>query len=178
VPANAFTHRPYRGANIVALWMAQTAEAYPTNEWLSFRQAPQLGGNVRKGEHGTPIFFYSVLERDDERAKDGVRRVPLLRSHTVFNVAECDTLPMSQFSETRSEFDRLEDAEAFLGAIGATVRHGGDQAFYPPASDAITLPTFEQFETHEHYYGTSLHEHVHCTGARHRLAPEFGKRFG
>jgi len=79
VPANALTHRPYRGANILALWMTQTIEAYPTAEWLSFRQALHLGGNVRKGEHGTPIFFYSVLERDDARAKDGVRRVPLLR---------------------------------------------------------------------------------------------------
>jgi antirestriction protein ArdC len=178
VPANAFTHRPYRGANIVALWMAQTVDGYPTADWLSFRQALQLGGNVRKGEHGTPIFFYSVLERDDARAKDGVRRVPLLRSYTVFNVAQCDGLPISRVPETRSELERLEDADAFLGAIGATVRHGGDQAFYSPASDAITLPTFEQFETPEHYYGTSLHEHGHWTGAKHRLAREFGKRFG
>ena len=178
VPTNAFTHRPYRGANIVALWMTQTIEAYPTAEWLSFRQALHLGGNVRKGEHGTPIFFYSVLERDDERAKDGVRAVPLLRSYTVFNVAQCEGLPVSEVTETRSEFERLEDTEDFLFAVGATVRHGGDQAFYSPSTDAITLPAFEQFETPEHYYGTSLHEHGHWTGAKHRLAREFGKRFG
>jgi len=53
-----------------------------------------------------------------------------------------------------SDFERFEDAGAFLGAIGATVRQGGDQAFHSPASDAITLPTFEQFVTPEHYYGT------------------------
>lgn len=178
LPANAFTHRPYRGANIVALWMTQTIGGYPTAEWVSFRQALQLGGNVRKGERGTPIFFYSLLERDDERAKDGVRRIPLLRSYTVFNVAQCDGLPVAAASDPRPNFERLDDAEAFLRAIGATVRHGGTQAFYSPLADAITLPQFEQFETPEHYYGTSLHEHGHWSGAKHRLAREFGKRFG
>jgi antirestriction protein ArdC len=177
VPANAFTNRPYRGANIVSLWLTQTIEAYPTADWLSFRQALHLGGNVRKGEHGTPILFYSILERDDDRAKDGVQRVPLLRSYTVFNVAQCDGLP-ARVHDERSEFERLGDAEAFLSAVGATVRHGGDQAYYSPSSDAITLPAFTQFETPEHYYGTSLHEHGHWTGAKHRLAREFGKRFG
>jgi|GEM_PF-5545617 len=117
--------------------MTQTSEAYPTGEWLSFRQALHLGGNVRTGEHGTPISFYSLLERDDERAKDGVRAVPLLRSYTVFNVTQCDGLPVSEVIETRSKFERLQDTEDFLFAIGATVRHGGDQAFYSPSTDAI-----------------------------------------
>jgi antirestriction protein ArdC len=117
--------------------MTQTSEAYPTAEWLSFRQALHLGGNVRTGEHGTPISFYSLLERDDERAKDGVRAVPLLRSYTVFNVTQCDGLPVSEVIETRSKFERLQDTEDFLFAIGATVRHGGDQAFYSPSTDAI-----------------------------------------
>jgi antirestriction protein ArdC len=117
--------------------MTQTSEAYPTAEWLSFRQALHLGGKVRKGEHGTPFSFYSLLEWDDERAKDGVRAVPLLRSYTVFNVAQCDGLPVSQVIETRSKFERLQDTEDFLFAIGATVRHGGDQAFYSPSTDAI-----------------------------------------
>ena len=166
------------GANIVALWMTQTIGGYPTAERVSFRQALELGGNVRKGERGTPIFFYSLLERDDERAKDGVRRIPLLRSYTVFNVAQCDDLPVAAANDPRPNFERLDDAEAFLRAIGATVLHGGNQPFYSPSADAITLPRFEQFETPEHYYGTSLHEHGHWSGAKHRLAREFGKHFG
>ena len=100
------------------------------------------------------------------------------RAYTVFNVAQCDGLPASDVTETRSEFERLEDTDDFLFAVGATVPHGGDQAFYSPSTDAITLPPFEQFETPEHHYGTSLHEHGHWTGAKHRLAREFGKRFG
>jgi len=121
LPANAFTHRPYRGANIVALWMTQTIGGYPTAAWVSFRQALQLGGNVRKGEHGTPIFFYSLLERDDERAKDGVRRIPLLRSYTVFNVAQCDGLPGCGRQRSATEFR----ATRRRGGVSARDRRDG-----------------------------------------------------
>jgi hypothetical protein len=40
--------------------MDKSGSDYSSAEWLSFRQALDLGGNVRKGEHGTPIFFYVV----------------------------------------------------------------------------------------------------------------------
>jgi antirestriction protein ArdC len=58
-------------------------------------------------------------------------------------------------------FERIADADAFIAAIGATVEHRGDQAFYSPSRDIIVLPPPERFETPEHYYATSLHEHAH-----------------
>lgn len=177
LPRNIATKRSYRGANIVGLWMSQMMSDYPSADWLSFRQALGLGGNVRKGEHGTPIFFYTIVERDDEDA-DRARRIPILRSYTVFNVAQCDGLEIADDQSAKEPFERLADAEAFIAAIGATIRYGGDRAYYSPDRDEIVLPHRESFIAPEHFYATTLHECSHFSGAKHRLAREFGKRFG
>jgi antirestriction protein ArdC len=55
-PCNAVSNRPYSGCNVVLLWMAQAA-GYRTPRFLTFKQALELGGNVRKGEHGTKGIF-------------------------------------------------------------------------------------------------------------------------
>ena len=178
LPTNLATQRPYRGMNILGLWMAQSLGGYERAEWLSFKQARALGGCVRKGESGVPIVFFTVAERDDADAPDGVRRIPVLRTYTVFNRAQCDDLPAASDLVVQPEFVRLADADAFLAEVGAVTTHGGDRAFYDRAADAITLPPPERFETPAAYYATSLHEHAHWSGAPDRLAREFGERFG
>src|SRR3982074_2400946 len=55
-PCNAVSNRPYRGCNVVLLWMAQ-AGGYRTPRYLTFKQALELGGNVRRGERGVTVFF-------------------------------------------------------------------------------------------------------------------------
>jgi antirestriction protein ArdC len=76
-PCNAVTNRPYSGCNVVLLWMAQNA-GYRTPRYLTFKQALELGGNVRKGERGTKVFFVKQLQvRDDEEEK--ARIVPMMR---------------------------------------------------------------------------------------------------
>jgi antirestriction protein ArdC len=177
LPRNAATQHFYRGINVLWLWAVQEGMGYPTSEWVSFRQALQMGGNVRKGEKGTSIFFYRILEREDDANENGVRKIPLLRSYTIFNVAQCEHLPTVEQSE-REPIERIADADAFIQAIGADVRHGGSQAYYSPDRDQITLPPIGCFEAAEHYYAVSCHEHAHWAGAKHRLAREFGKRFG
>jgi antirestriction protein ArdC len=54
-PCNAVSNRPYSGCNVVLLWMAQ-ATGDRTPRFLTFKQALELGGNVRKGEHGTRLI--------------------------------------------------------------------------------------------------------------------------
>ena len=177
LPRNAATRRCYSGVNVLWLWTMQAAAAYPHAEWLSFQQARALGGCVRKGEHGTPIFFYKMLERKDASSDDDVRKIPLLRSYTIFNIAQCDGIERAE--ETILEpAERIAAADAFITANGAVVRHGGSSAYYSPSRDEIVLPPFEDFEAPEHYYSVTCHEHSHWAGAKHRLAREFGKRFG
>src|SRR5262245_5062287 len=92
-PCNAVTNRPYSGCNVVLLWMARAA-GYRTPRFLTFKQALELGGHVRKGEHGTKVYFVKQLEvRDDADDGASTRLVPMLREYTVFNVAQCEGLP-------------------------------------------------------------------------------------
>jgi antirestriction protein ArdC len=69
-PCNAVTDRPYSGCNVVLLWMAQAA-GYRTPRFLTFKQAIELGGNVRRGEHGHTVFFVKRLQVQDKEGDDG-----------------------------------------------------------------------------------------------------------
>jgi antirestriction protein ArdC len=179
MPTNIVSERHYRGANVLNLWMTQTACAYPTAEWLTFKQSRELGGSVRKGEHGTPVFYASAFERSDETSgEERVRSVRFLKVFTVFNVAQCDNLPERPTVAALSPMERIARADDFVRAIGADVRHGGDAAFFSPSTDSITLPLPEAFNAPELYYATNFHEHGHWSGAAHRLNRQFGKRFG
>jgi len=76
-PRNAVSNRPYSGCNVVLLWMAQ-ATGYRTARFLTFKQALELGGNVRKGERGTKVYFVKQLEiRENAASPDvaGIHRV-------------------------------------------------------------------------------------------------------
>src|SRR5213596_1930436 len=65
-PQNAVSNRTYSGCNVVLLWMAQSA-GYRTPRYLTFRQAQEVAGTVRRGEHGTKVYFVKLLQiKDDE----------------------------------------------------------------------------------------------------------------
>jgi antirestriction protein ArdC len=89
-------NRPYSGCNVILLWMAQSA-GYRTPRFLTFKQASELGGNVRKGKHGTKVYFVKQLQVRDQSADDksSMRLIPMLREYTVFNVDQCESLPDS-----------------------------------------------------------------------------------
>jgi antirestriction protein ArdC len=64
---------------------------YRTPRYLTFKQALELGGNVRKGERGTRVVFVKQLQVRDEGTEDEAARiVPMLREYTVFNVQQCE----------------------------------------------------------------------------------------
>ena len=71
-----------------------------------------------------------------------------------------------------------------VAGTGASVRIHGDSAHYTPSTDTITMPDRERFfatssgSAAQNWYATLLHELVHWSGADHRLARTFGKRFG
>jgi len=170
LPANLSNDRPYRGVNVLLLNLQQMAHGYSLNRWLTFNQARALGGSVRRGEAGTQVVFFKLLERD-EAANDERRKViPLLRAFTVFNAAQVDGLPeaMTAVPAPPEGWSPVDAAEAVLEASGAVIRHGGDKAFYSPAQDIIQLPLASQFPQADAYYCTALHELTHWTGAPER----------
>src|ERR1700752_446663 len=136
-PCNAVTNRPYSGCNVVLLWMAQ-ATGYATPRFLTFKQALELGGHVRKGERGTRVYFVKQLQVRDKGADDNTatRVVPLLREYTVFNVDQYVNLPERIVAPSavkpRNPDERSAAIDEFLACTGANIREGSGEAYYLP----------------------------------------------
>jgi antirestriction protein ArdC len=181
-PCNAVTNRPYSGCNIVLLWMAQAA-GYRTPRYLTFKQALELGGHVRKGERGTKVYFVKHLEiRDDADDNSPTRLVPLMREYSVFNVDQCEDLPDSVKTgkplRVRNPDTRDDLADQFLRSTGADIREGHGEAYYVPSRDFISMPAFEAFKGADHFYSTIFHEVCHWTAHKSRLDRDLKNRFG
>ena len=181
--------QPYRGINALWLWVVAKQNGYASPTWMTYRQASELGGQVRKGEHGTIAVFYKTYEarsadNDHDSAGDRTRRV--VRSYIVFNVDQIDGLP-DRFvpplaipivpGSAQDEAHRAE-IDAFIAGTGATIRHGGDVACYVPSADMINMPNAAAFETYAAYGATAAHELVHWSGHDSRLNRDLKGRFG
>ncbi|MDZ5698677.1 ArdC family protein [Chelativorans sp. M5D2P16] len=185
LPRNAATGRTYSGINILILWGAVIECGYPGQNWLTFRQALSLDGNVRKGERGTTIVHADrfIPKEEKERAKtqgDEPQAVRYLKRFTVFNVAQCDGLPehLHGSAEPLPEREIIPQAEALMQASGADVRIGGARAFYTQAGDYIQLPPQPAFFEQIDYYRTCFHELGHWTGHPSRLGRDLSGSFG
>jgi antirestriction protein ArdC len=173
MPANAITGHHYRGINVPILWHAADERSFPTNGWLTFKQALDAGGHVRKGEKGTQIVFakrISVTDNDEEE-----RQISMLRAFTVFNVSQVEGIDALLASP---EALPAGTVETFVSATGADIRRGGGRACYIPSRDFIALPNPSDFTSPEHYDATKLHELVHWSGNEKRLKRDLGNRFG
>lgn len=180
---NALTGRAYNGIN--SLLLGTSPHAYGDNRWLTFRQAQEAGGCVRKGEHGQMIVFWKFVEAEgeDKNGNPVTKKIPFLRSFTVFNIAQCDGLDEAKLkseamtSEPMSEAELLESCEAIVAGYSdmPALTHGGDRAYYAPGIDQIRMPERQAFESAEAYYGVLFHEMVHSTGHATRTGRFNGK---
>jgi antirestriction protein ArdC len=162
--------------------MAQRA-GYRTPRYLTFKQALELGGHVRKGEHGFKVYFVKQLEIR-QNADDGAstRLVPMMREYTVFNVDQCEGLPESVIAgkpmRVRNPDTRDDLADQFLGSTGADIREGHGEAYYVPSRDFISMPAFDAFKGADHFYNVAFHELTHWTAHTSRLNRDLKNRFG
>lgn len=183
MPSNAASKKFYRGANVLLLWAAGDAGGYSDPRWLTFKQAKDLGGSVRKGEKGTHVVFWKFFETDKIDADGEKQRIPMARWYTVFNVEQCDGLEVEPLvkpaqPEPRAFVLEMSKALPLVEAAGASIKHGGDAAAYSPSTDTIRMPHAHKFQDMASYEGTLLHEAAHWTGHEKRLDRKFGKRFG
>ena len=146
-PINATSKKPYRGINTVCLWAAAQAKGYESGEWATYQQWQDRGAQVRKGEKATLVVFWKFAnesaETDDGESPKSSRLL-FTRGYTVFNAAQVDGYTPKADAETPMP-ERIAHADAFFTRIGATVHHGGNRAFYAPASDHIQMPPFQAF---------------------------------
>jgi antirestriction protein ArdC len=171
LPYNAKSKKPYRGLNVMTLH----AQGYDDPRWVTFKQARDRGGYVRKGEKSTMVFFwdfsYRVEVEDPDTHEIKTKRIPLLKIYSVFNVEQCDGLNLPVLPVVGAA-ERVERAEAIAQgyADGPRVTHApGARACYAPVIDSVFMPPVNTFESSEGYYSTLFHELGHSTGHTSRL---------
>jgi antirestriction protein ArdC len=175
---------PYRGVNILLLWSEAMERGYAAPIWMTFKQALDLDAHVRKGEKGSLVVYANTVTRTEQNdaGEDVDVEIPFMKGYTVFNVEQIDGLPETYYARPENPLplsERIAQADAFMNATGAIIRHGGNMAYYAPGPDAIQLPPFEAFRDKESYYATALHELTHWTRHDKRLDRNFGReKFG
>jgi antirestriction protein ArdC len=173
---NLVTKKPYRGLNVFLLGMSEFASPW----WATFRQINELGGRIRKGEHGTIIIFWKRLDQPEaehnehepeEREHDRPHFV--LRYYRVWNSQQVDGLTVSEPEASTSIEDDItpieraeEIARSYLtrpNAPGFTEVDYARTASYSPAFDMITMAAPRFHTSAEEYAAAKFHECVHST---------------
>src|SRR5712692_6461390 len=167
-PANLISKKHYRGINVFLLALA----GYGSQYWLTYRQAQALGGNVRRGEHGTEIVFwkFDTFETETTDGETEERKSAFLRYYTVFNLEQTEGL--KALLALPPAFP-IESAEAIVKGMPNPPAFEQDaQASYIPSRDTVTMPSRTAFDSQAEYYSTLFHELTHSTGHAKRLGRE------
>lgn len=169
----------YRGCNA----FITGCQGYSDPRWLTYKQAQALGGNVRKGERGTPVVYWDRFNPKDENGeRDKSRSVLFAKGYTVFNVEQCDGLDLEAVEPLaqRPELPRIEACEETVSAWldRPQIEHGGNRACYWPMMDRVSMPHRRDFHSAEAYYSVLFHELVHSTGHENRLNRKLSGDFG
>jgi antirestriction protein ArdC len=163
--------QPYKGINVLMLWGEALAQGFACPMWMTYKQAQELGGQVKKGEHGALVVYADRIHKT-ETGDDGdeiEREIPFMKGYTVFCVEQIDGLPEHFYAPPSPPLpapERVEAAERFAANSRADIRHGGNRAFYAIETDRVQLPPFESFTDPESYYATLLHELTHNADPR------------
>lgn len=187
-PVNAKTGNNYKGINILSLWMSGMSEGYSRGIWATYKQWSELGAQVRKGEKGSLIAFYKILDvvgkgqpQSDEPTESTksatIKHRMYAQMSYVFNADQVDGYtppPEPSFNPD----SRIAEVEKFFASLDAIVEHGGNKAFYSPSLDKIQMPYFGAFRDKESYYSVLAHEVTHWTGHTSRCNRDFSGRFG
>lgn len=164
---------PYRGINVLMLWLTAHEKGYGAAHWFTYRQAQEAGGQVRKGEKSATVVKYGTFEREDDAGDE--RKIPYLKAYHVFNAEQIEGLPAEFYgtpAEEPHDFGTETDPalEVFFTATGADIRTSDEpRAFYSIAQDFIHMPPITSFHDAGGYYATLAHEATHWTGHQTRL---------
>ena len=166
LPRNLVSNKAYRGINVFLLH----AMSYESPFWLTYRQAQELGGNVRKGEKACPVVFWKQLQVENKKNGEP-GKIPLLRYYYCFNVAQCDGLEKVSAPPIETSLSAPSNADEIVTFMPnrPEIKHGMSKAFYSPSTDIIALPDRARFDNEAGYHATLFHELVHSTGHKSRL---------
>jgi len=169
-PQNFLTKNIYKSSNFFMTLFEDRETPY----WLTYKQAKDLGGNVRKGERGVRISYFQMMEKEVEGK---IEKYPMVRYSTVFNLEQCEGIEnpfQEQIDNMKLEnFNTIETCEDLVTYIKDKVApvgiEEGTKAFYTPAYDRITMADRLRYVSEPFYYRTLFHEMAHSTGHAKRL---------
>lgn len=167
---NLISRQPYHGVNRLLLGWTGYASPY----WVTFRQAQQLGGSVKRGEHGMPVVYYSLYQKE----QDGeLQTVPIARQYTVFNIEQCTGVEHP--AEAKRALPPIDRAEQIVAGMPVAPRLViSSRACYVPTLDTVEMPNRAAFFEAEGYYAVLFHELAHATGHSSRLGRLQNAAFG
>ena len=179
-PKNEFSKSIYSGINTVILWNRQGDIGADSSQWLTFRQAQNLGGHIKKGKKAIRIIFYKQIKVEDEDTGEE-KEIPVIKPHPVFNLSQCEGLDhlLKTPDEREQTFQDETTAEELIKNSQAKIKIANfNKAIYTPSKDKISMPRKSQFKTKEGFYSTMFHELSHWTGHRLRLNRKINNKFG
>ncbi len=181
-PNNPKSNRAYKGINILTLAAATIRHGWESPTFMTYKQAQECGGNVRKGERSQIVIFWKMLKVKDKQDPDKDKVIPMLKYYRVFNVQQIDGLPEEYTRVETGASDKIQEAQeivdGYLDREGIDVEDTFGTPHYAPLTDTIGMPPLSGFKTSRRYYETMFHEIVHSTGHDSRLKRQFGNRFG
>lgn len=168
-PQNLISGVPYKGIN--SLITMSTGEEF----FLTYKQAKELGGQVKKGSKAVPIIYWNFTEKEDD---DGdLKKSCFIKYSSVFrlsDIEQSDDIKNLVAKRTESfnpiDFDPIERAESIIESLKVNISHSGSRAFYNLSEDKIVMPEAERFLSSGEYYKTLFHELTHWTGHKSRLS--------
>lgn len=177
---NAVSGAEYRGVNALVL---NLASHYPDPRFLTYKQAAAMGAQVRKGEKGWPVIFYSTVKRiDGENTESGetgkAKTFRFMKHYTVFNASQCDNMPAME--EQAAPIAQIVEADLIISRMPRAPKiRDGLRACYIPSQDAVEMPPKNaHWSSSSAYYDTMFHELTHSTGHETRLERDLGGNFG
>lgn len=171
MPKNLISKKEYRGINLFLLGCQQYSSPY----WLTYKQATEKQGHIRKGEKSSLVVFWKMLDRNG--LADGVDssisgKLPLLRYYNLFNLEQCEGVESPTQEVQTYQFNPIEKAEQIVSEMKdrPEISYGSNKASYMPISDRVRMPNETQFEKSEEFYSVLFHELGHSTGHKSRLS--------
>lgn len=179
IPRNFHTGKTYNGINVLLLGLRHLPSPY----WLTFRQAQERGGHVRKGERGAHVIKVgeskssSAEDKDSDDPAQPLRKRLFLREYTVFNATQIEGIefPATPGIPALSPNERIEAADQVVAEmqLPPVIQDGlSTVACYRMATDTVQMPAIASFESAEAYYLTLFHELIHSSGHPKRLNRE------
>ena len=180
IPTNLKTGNPYRGINVLNLWMKTQKQGFTSKDWVTFRQASELNHTIKQGEHGTKCLYFKLCEyklkkdasneqelhSDQTTHQKSALFYPMPKIFYLFNLNQLEGMDVV---EEPILTNPIEQAEALIKASSAKIIYGREAAFFRHSSDEIYMPTPQKFSSLNDYYATLLHELIHWTGHDNRL---------